>query len=97
MAYGLIVKNAAGSVVIDTNATILNSEKVSVSSATIPASGSATVTVEGADVAGTVLVELSGAGAEDVTASATAADTYTLTNTSSVESRTVDIEFWRLK
>ena len=97
MAYGLLVKNAAGDVVINTSTTILNFETVSTTSATIPASGSATVTVEGANEADTVLIELTGSNAEEVTTAATATDTYTLTNTSTTDSRTVGIEFWRLK
>lgn len=97
MAYGLLVKNSTGDVVINTSTTILNFETVSTTSATITANSSTTVTVEGADEADTVLIELTGSDAEEVTTAATATDTYTLTNISTTESKTVGIEFWRLK
>jgi hypothetical protein len=96
MAYGLLINNSAGTTVIDTSTTVLNFETVSLTSTTVPASGTATVTVEGADVADTVLIELTGSDAADVTTSATATDTYTLTNTTASD-KTVGIEFWRLK
>jgi Ca2+-binding RTX toxin-like protein len=96
MAYGLIVRNAAGDIILDTSSTILNYETTSVTSTTVPANGSSTVTIEGANEPNTVLMELAGTGAEDITTSATGTDTFTLTNTSSI-SRTVDIEYWRLK
>ena len=96
MAYGLIVKNSAGDIVLDTSSTILNYETTSVTSTTVPASGSTTVTIDGANDPDTVLIELIGTGAEDVTTSATGTDTFTLTNTSGID-RTVDIEYWRLK
>lgn len=97
MAYGLVVKNANGDIVIDTSSTVLNFEKVTTTSTTLPPSGTTNVTVEGANQADTVLIELTGSDAEQVTTQATATDTYTLTNTDSSSSRTVGIEFWRLK
>jgi hypothetical protein len=96
MAYGLLINNSAGDTVIDTSTTVLNFETVSLTSTTVPASGTTTVTVEGANDADTVLIELTGTDAGDVTTAATATDTYTLTNTTAAP-KTVGIEFWRLK
>jgi hypothetical protein len=95
MAYGLLIKNANGTVVCNTATSILNFETVDTTSISLSAGASTNVTVEGAHIPGAILVEVDGFGDTDIT-SATGIDTVTFTNNGSV-SRNANISFWRLK
>lgn len=93
MAYGLLIKNKDGDVVLDTSSRVLNAETVDTTSATIAASGSTAVTIPDVHVPEAVVVDLIG-GDDDITTT-TSTDTLTIANASGIE-RTVLIETWRL-
>jgi len=95
MAYGLIIKNASGTTVINTATNILNFETLDTTNITVAASGSTTVTVPDAHIPDTILVDVDGFGAEDIT-SASGINQITFTN-GSTTSRSVNISFWRLR
>lgn len=94
MAYGLLIKNASGDIVIDTTSTVLNFETVSVTQVTLAAGASTTVSVPDVHIPEAIIFDLDGNGAEDV-ATTTSTDTLNLQNNGGA-SRTVDLSFFRL-
>lgn len=95
MAYGLIVKNASGTTVLDTSSTVLNFETIDIAPVTLSGGSSASFTIEDLDMPDTLIVDLNGFGSTDVETTRSGT-TLTLTNTSS-SSRTVVIQLWRLQ
>lgn len=95
MAYGLIIKNATGTTVLDTTSTVLNFETIDTAPVTLSGGASTSVTVNDLDVSDTLIIDLSGSGSSDVTTT-TSGTTLTLTNNSS-SPRTVNILAWRLQ
>jgi len=95
MAYGLILKNSSGDIVLNTSSLILNAETIAVNTATVTANGTTDVTVPDAHIPEAVVIEITGTGADDIGTTTPANDTVRLTNTSGVD-RTITIDTWRL-
>lgn len=93
MAYGLLLKNKDGDVVLNTSSNIVNDEVVVTSAVVVAANSSTDVTIPDVHIASAIVVDLIG-GDEDITTS-TSTDTYTIHNGTGVE-RTFLIETWRL-
>lgn len=95
MAYGLLLKNAAGNTVLDTSSMVLNYETASITGQTLSAGASVDVTIDGGDDVDTIGADVTGAGQRDIDISRST-NTITFINNGS-SAQTVDFQFFRLK
>ena len=95
MTTGLLIRNAAGTTVINTASNVLNLETIDTSSVSLAGGASTTLSVPDAHITGYILVDVDGFGSEDIT-TATATDQIIVTNTANAN-RNMTVTFWRLK